>query len=90
MTTTFKTVVTAVVVAALGASALGSTAALAKVKVSTMSNGGGKFSGDSTPATFAQTVSELGPVKIPFPHGRPNLTIAPLVCQPPGCSHLEP
>jgi hypothetical protein len=88
--TTFKTVLAAAAVVALGASALGSTSALATVKVSTQSNGRGKLS-DSTPVTFGQTgVRELGPGKLAFPHGRPGLTIAPFACQPPGCSHLEP
>jgi hypothetical protein len=86
---TFKTIAAAAAVIALGASALGSTSALANFKVSPLSNAGGKR-GDSTPATFGQTVRELGPAKLAFPHGRAGLTIAPFACQPPGCSHLEP
>jgi hypothetical protein len=87
--TTLKTILAAAAVVALGASVIGPAAASAKVKVSTLSNASGKLS-DSTAATFGQGVREFGPAPLAFPHGRPGLTIAPFVCQPPGCSHLEP
>jgi len=75
--TTFKATLAAAAAVALGATALASTSAFAKVMVSPTSNGGKGNVSDSTPPppTFQQIVGS-GPVKlIPGPHA--PLKIAP-------------